>query len=252
VSATPRPRHWIQAQGHRNGVRRPHFGHRVRPSPGCRLPAAAHVASPARLEHRAGIAHFTGRADALRTLTGLVGEADATRGAVVISAIDGTAGIGKTALAVHWAQQAAGSFPDGQLYVNLRGFDPAGAPVEAAEAIRGFLDALGVPSARIPADPGAQAGLYRSLLAGKRMLIVLDNARDPHQVRPLLPGSAGCLVLVTSRSQLSGLIAVDGARPLTVDLLGRTVRTNAGSPKGRESYGDGGLVVVAGVTTRQG
>jgi DNA-binding SARP family transcriptional activator/tetratricopeptide (TPR) repeat protein len=167
----------------------------------------------------AGIPHFTGRASALETLTRLAGQAAGARGAVVISAIGGTAGIGKTALAVHWGLHAADQFPDGQLYVNLRGFDPAGTPLEAAAAVRGFLDALGVPPAHIPAGLGAQAALYRSLLAGRRVLIVLDNARDPQQVRPLLPGSAGCLVLVTSRSQLTGLIASEGAHPLTLDLL---------------------------------
>jgi tetratricopeptide (TPR) repeat protein len=138
---------------------------------------------------------------------------------VVITAIGGTAGIGKTALAVRWAHQAAASFPDGQLYVNLRGFDRTGTPVPAEVAVRGFLHALGVPPARIPADPGAQAGLYRSLLAGRRMLVVLDNARDPAQVRPLLPGSPGCLALVTSRNQLTGLAAVDGGHSLILDLL---------------------------------
>jgi hypothetical protein len=103
--------------------------------------------------------------------------------------------------------------------VNLRGYDPSGAPLLSADAVRGFLDALGVPAAQIPAAPQAQAGLYRSLLSGRRMLILLDNARDVAQVRPLLPGSAGCLVLVTSRSQLTGLVAADGARVLTVDVL---------------------------------
>jgi DNA-binding SARP family transcriptional activator/Flp pilus assembly protein TadD len=177
-------------------------------------PASAPVPVPAQLP--ADVLHFTGRAGQLDALTALSQQAGS---AVVISAIGGTAGIGKTALAVHWAHQAAASFPDGQLYVNLRGFDPTGIPVQAEAAVRGFLDALGVPPARIPADLEAQAGLYRSLLAGQRMLVVLDNARDPAQVRPLLPGSAGCLVLVTSRNQLSGLVARDGACSLILDLL---------------------------------
>jgi tetratricopeptide (TPR) repeat protein len=163
-------------------------------------------------------AHFTGRADALRALDELADKA-ADGGGVVISAIGGAAGIGKTALAVQWGQRNTALFPDGQLYVNLRGFDPAGVPVEATAAIRGFLEVLGVPPAQIPAGLDARSGLYRSLVAGRRMLIVLDNARDAAQVRPLLPGTAGCLVLITSRSQLTGLIAVDGASPLTLDLL---------------------------------
>jgi hypothetical protein len=127
--------------------------------------------------------------------------------------------VGKTALAVHWAHQVTEWFPDGQLYVNLRGFDPSGTPVTPADAVRRFLDALGVPAAQIPSSPEAQQGLYRSLLAGRRMLIVLDNARDASQVRPLLPGGEGCLVLVTSRSQLSSLVAAEGAHPLTLDVL---------------------------------
>src|SRR5581483_9695788 len=140
-------------------------------------------------------------------------------GTVVISAIGGTAGVGKTALALHWAHQAAGQFPDGQLYVNLRGYDPSGAPATPQAAIRGFLGALGAPSGQIPPHPEAQAGLYRSLLVGKRMLIVLDNARDEEQVRPLLPASPGSLVLVTSRSQLTGLAAAGGAHLLSLDVL---------------------------------
>jgi DNA-binding SARP family transcriptional activator len=187
-------------------------------------PPAATVAAPAGPAPRqlpATVPGFTGRAAELEALTGMLDQAGATGapGTVVISAIGGTAGVGKTALALHWAHQVAARFPDGQLHVNLRGYDPSNAPVTPAEAIRGFLDALDVPPGRIPLTPQAQAGLYRSLLADKRMLIVLDNARDEQQVRPLLPASPGTLVLVTSRSQLSGLAAAEGARLISLDVL---------------------------------
>jgi DNA-binding SARP family transcriptional activator/predicted negative regulator of RcsB-dependent stress response len=179
--------------------------------------AAGRVVAPQQLP--AGIPHFTGRADELEALTTLADRARGFGGAVVISAIAGTAGIGKTALAVHWGQQAADRFPDGRLYANLRGFDPTGVPVETTAAIRGFLDGLGVPVDRIPAGLEEQISLYRSLLVDQRALVVLDNARDADQVRPLLPGGPNCLVLVTSRNQLIGLVAVEGAQPLTLDLL---------------------------------
>jgi hypothetical protein len=132
--------------------------------------------------------------------------------------LSGTAGVGKTALAVHWAHHAKWRFPDGQLYVNLHGFDPGNAINDPANAVRLILEALGVPMDRIPATAEAQASLYRSVLAGKRVLIVADNARDEVQVRPLLPGTPGCLVVVTSRNRLLGLIAADGAHSLFLDL----------------------------------
>jgi DNA-binding SARP family transcriptional activator len=138
---------------------------------------------------------------------------------VVISAIAGSAGVGKTTLAVHWAHSVAEKFQDGQLYVNLRGFDPSGPPVDPAEAIRRFLDALGVAPQSIPPTSEAQSALYRSLLADRRMLIVLDNARDAEQVRPLLPGSPSCLVVLTSRNRLASLVATSGARALMLDVL---------------------------------
>ena len=168
----------------------------------------------------ASVTDFTGRAAEVEALNRLVDHAGAAApGTVVISAIGGTAGVGKTALALHWAHQVAYRFPDGQLYVNLRGFDPSGMPASPTEAIRVFLDALGVPPDKIPPPPDAQAGVYRSLLADKRMLIVLDNARNEQQVRPLLPASPGSLVLVTSRDQLGGLAAADGARLVSLDVF---------------------------------
>jgi DNA-binding SARP family transcriptional activator/tetratricopeptide (TPR) repeat protein len=164
----------------------------------------------------ADVPGFTGRAGYLADLDAFV-EMAGESPAVVISAISGTAGVGKTALAVHWARRVSDRFPDGQLYVNLRGFDPGGQVMAPAEAVRQFLGALGVPAHLIPADLDAQAALYRTALAGRRMLIMLDNARDTAQVRPLLPGAPTCLVVVTSRTELSGLV-VEGAHPISLDL----------------------------------
>jgi DNA-binding SARP family transcriptional activator/tetratricopeptide (TPR) repeat protein len=191
----------------------------VAPPPSKRTEGTVGGGEPVPRQLPPAVRHFAGRADALTLLTELLDDATTPGGTVLISAIDGTAGIGKTALAVHWAHQVAERFPGGQFYVNLHGFDPGGSPTPPAEAIRGFLTALGVPPARIPVGLEAQTALYRSLLAGRRVLLVLDNARDVGQVRPLLPGGAGCMVVVTSRTQLLGLVAADGAHPLTLDLF---------------------------------
>jgi tetratricopeptide (TPR) repeat protein len=165
------------------------------------------------------IPHFIGRQAELESLAEQAGRTGGAARSMVISVISGTAGVGKTTLAVRLAHDVAARFPDGQLYVNLRGFDPSRRPIQPSTAIRGFLRALAVPAQQIPARLDQQAGMYRSVLAGKRMLLVLDNARDEDQVRPLLPGSAGCLVIVTSRRQLTGLAAADGAHQLTLGLF---------------------------------
>jgi DNA-binding SARP family transcriptional activator len=155
-------------------------------------------------------ARLTGRDDELAVLTGLL---DQGAGTVVIAVIAGPAGAGKTALAGHWARQVAGRFPDGRLDLNLRGHGP-GAPVPAAAALARFLGTLGGPAAEIPAGLEERAARYRSLLAGRRILVVLEDAASAEQVRPLLPGAAGCAALVTSRDPLAGLVARDGARRL--------------------------------------
>jgi transcriptional regulator with XRE-family HTH domain len=162
---------------------------------------------------------FTGRVGESAALSRML---DESGGMALVTTITGTAGAGKTALAVNWAHQAASRFPDGQLFFNLRGFGPSGGPAAPAEAARVFLDALRVPADRLPATAEAQLGLFRSLLAGKRMLVVLDNARNAAQVRPLLPGGPGCRVIVTSRDRLAGLIVTDGARPLALSALSDT------------------------------
>ena len=171
---------------------------------------------------------FTGRADALAELDRLLiatpAQSDATDAAsgrstaVVISAVSGTAGVGKTALALRWAHRVRAGFPDGQLYVNLRGYDPD-QPLSASDALAGFLRALGVAGAEIPLEVDERAALYRSLLDGRRILVVLDNAASAEQVRPLLPGTPSALVVVTSRDSLVGLVARHGARRLNLDLL---------------------------------
>lgn len=174
------------------------------------------VSHPAHLP--AALPGFSGRTHELAGATALLGAEGAPPGAMVVATVTGMAGIGKTTFALRWAHQVADRFPDGQLYVNLRGFDPAGELLDPAVVVRSFLSALDVPPGQIPAGVDAQAALLRSLLTDRRMLLLLDNARDEDQVRPLLPGSAGHLVIVTSRSLLSGLVAREGAHPVILDL----------------------------------
>lgn len=178
-----------------------------------------HKAVPVPRQLPAHSSHFVGRAAELHQLTALLDTLALDKSTMIVAAIRGTPGVGKTALALRWAHTIVERFPDGQLYINLRGFDPSGNPVLPAEAVRGFLDAFEIPPERIPVSLDAQMALYRSLLAERRVLVVLDNARDSDQVRPLLPGSPSCLVVVTSRNQLTGLVAAEGAKPLNLNLF---------------------------------
>ncbi|MYV56880.1 BTAD domain-containing putative transcriptional regulator [Streptomyces sp. SID3212] len=162
------------------------------------------------------IRDFTGRADHLAALDALLPPANGQ--AVVISALDGSGGVGKTTLAVHWAHRVQDRFPDGTLHTNLRGYGP-GKPASPDETLDDFLVALGVHPAAVPTGTGARSGLFRTLAAGRRMLIVLDNANSAEQVRPLLPGAPGCMVLVTSRDSLTGLVVTEAAHRLTLDVL---------------------------------
>ncbi|HEY4456062.1 MAG TPA: BTAD domain-containing putative transcriptional regulator [Pseudonocardiaceae bacterium] len=182
-----------------------------RPEPGTKPQVVPAMLPP-------GVTDFTGRADALGWLDEVLARRDRPM-AVVISAISGTAGVGKTALAVRWAHQVREKFPDGQLYVNLDGY-AVGPPLRPDQVLAQFLRALGVSPERVPVEPAEAGGMYRTLLADRRMLVVLDNASDAEQVRPLLPAGAGCLVLVTSRHRLDGLVALDSARRITLDVLG--------------------------------
>jgi DNA-binding SARP family transcriptional activator len=194
------------------------------PHPGGPAEPVPPVAVPAQLP--ADVAAFTGRRAELAELDAVLAGTDppaAAAGgpppaAVVISVVSGTAGVGKTALAVYWAHRVRSRFDDGQLYVNLRGYD-AEQPMSAGDVLARFLAALGVPGNDIPLDLDERAARYRTEIAGRRMLVVLDNAASVEQVRPLLPGTGPVVVLVTSRDSLAGLVALHGARRLDLDLL---------------------------------
>ena len=165
----------------------------------------------------ADVSAFTGRMRELNELDRLTAT-EVPSSTVVISAISGTAGVGKTALATRWAHRTRERFPDGQLYVNLRGYDPE-QPMAPGDALARFLRSLGLRGEQIPVNVDERAARYRSMLDGRRMLVLLDNAASVDQVRPLLPGSAGSVVLVTSRNNLPGLAVRDGARRLSLDVL---------------------------------
>ncbi|UUN28342.1 BTAD domain-containing putative transcriptional regulator [Streptomyces sp. FIT100] len=169
---------------------------------------------PAQLPARAG--SYVGRRRQMRKLDALVSPDPARRSHVV--AVVGAPGVGKTALAKHWAHARREHFEDGQLFVDLRGHSPL-PTLRPGDVLAQFLRALGAPPDQLPAEEDEAAALYRTLLADKQMLIVLDNARDAEQVRPLIPGAQGCAVVITSRSRLAGLVASDGARQLVLDVL---------------------------------
>ncbi|GGM53660.1 SARP family transcriptional regulator [Micromonospora sonchi] len=169
----------------------------------------------------ADVPYFTGRTAELAALDGLLRWRHA---GVAVAVVSGAPGAGKTALTVHWAHRVADRFPDGQLFVNLRGFDTTGAAMDPADALRRLLAGLGVPASQLPAALDEQSALFRTVVAQRRVLIVLDNARDAAQIRPLLPGASGSLVVVNSRDQLTGLVAGHGATPLA---LGRPSASEA-------------------------
>ncbi|GAB1516795.1 AfsR/SARP family transcriptional regulator [Actinophytocola sp. KF-1] len=188
------------------------------PRPEPAVPRRIVPARPVPAQLPADVYAFTGRERELAALDDLLGEEESGSTAVVVSAVSGTAGVGKTSLALRWAHRVRDRFPDGQLYVDLRGFDSE-QPMPVSDALARFLSALGLVGSEIPLDTDERAARYRTELSDRRMLVLLDNAATADQVRPLLPGAPGCLVVVTSRDSLAGLVVRHGARRLDLDLL---------------------------------
>jgi DNA-binding SARP family transcriptional activator len=188
-------------------------------SPSGATPDRCHAAPAIPRQLPPPIRGFAGRISELRTLNSLADQVTRQGRGVVISAIDGTAGVGKTSLAVSWAHQVAGQFSDGQLYVDLRGFDPREPPVAPSAALAQLLAGLGVDPRHMPGRVEEQVAQYRTMMADRRALVVLDNAASAEQVRPLLPAGRYCLALITSRNVLDGLIARDGADRIALDVL---------------------------------
>jgi hypothetical protein len=177
-------------------------------------------ASPVPYELPGDVSSFVGRMEQFAELDALLVEAEQTPAfsPAVVAVVSGMAGIGKTALVTWWAHRRADHFPDGQLYVDLRGYGPD-SPLTASQALGELLRSLGVPNRHLPRGVGARAKRFRSLVAGRRMLVVLDNANADEQVRPVLPGTPSCLMVITSRDSLGGLVSRDGARRVRLGLL---------------------------------
>jgi DNA-binding SARP family transcriptional activator len=194
----------------------PASGPRLAAGPG--VAAASRPAGPAPRQLPAPAPHWAGRTAELRALTEMLGDPDSSRQTVPVCTVTGMAGVGKTAMAVYWAHHVTDRFPDGQLYIDLRGYDPD-EPLPARDALAAFIRALGGPSQDIPPEAAERAALYRSLLSGRQVLVLLDNAWSAEQVRPLLPGAPGCAAVVTSRDALAGLVARDGAGRLELNAL---------------------------------
>ncbi|MFK0135610.1 ATP-binding protein [Streptomyces murinus] len=180
--------------------------------------AATEPSRPVPRQLPADVNTFVNRTAELGQLNAVLADRNARRSGVSVHTVAGTAGAGKTSLVLHWAHQVKDQFPDGQLFVDLRGYDP-GDPVTAARALQRFLRALGLTAAEVPQDVDDAAAVYRSLLADRRVLILLDNAATVSQVRPLLPGAGGSLVVITSRSRLASLSVRDGAQRITLGTL---------------------------------